>query len=313
MQVICVGEMLVDFTPGGEQRNYIANAGGAPANVAVSIRRSGGSAGFLGKLGDDDFGRMLADTLRRDGVEILCPEPTREAVTTLAFVSLDERGERSFTFARKPGADMLLSERDVEGVDFSSCRIVHAGSMSQSARPARDAVLLALRKAKKLGKLVSFDINYRETVWSREACAAELKEIFPLVDLLKISGEELDFVGGAEGISTFMEQNRIAVTVVTMGADGAEIYFDSQRIRLDAMRVRAKDATGAGDSFWGAFLCRLLEQGVERVENITTEKLIAAGRFAICASGLCVQKSGGIPAIPYREQVDAVLAAMQAE
>ena len=143
MKILCVGEMLTDFTPGNEGVNsFVANPGGAPANVAVSIQRNGGQAGFLGKLGDDSFGKMLVNTLKEEGVEVLCPELTKDAVTTLAFVTLDEKHDRHFTFARKPGADLLLCEADVEKVDFAQWDMVHAGSVSQSGVPERDAVLL---------------------------------------------------------------------------------------------------------------------------------------------------------------------------
>lgn len=304
MKVICIGEMLIDFTPGNQAHSYIANPGGAPANVAVSVVRSGGQAGFLGKLGEDDFGKVLVNTLKKENVEILCPRLTKDAVTTLAFVSLDENGNRSFTFARKPGADMLLSKEDVEAVDLSNCKVVHAGSVSQSAEPEGSAVLDALRKAKELGKLISFDVNYRDTIWSREDCLMAIKEIFSLVDLLKLSDEELFFVGGEENIANFMKINNIAVVVVTMGSEGAKIYFDGQVDKVEAMKVQAVDTTGAGDSFWGAFLTTLLEQQVEEVSDITMDKLLKAGKYGAIASGLCVQKMGGIPAIPYRGQID---------
>lgn len=313
MQIICIGEMLIDFTPGEGMHTYVANPGGAPANVAVSVQRSGGKAGFLGKLGADDFGKLLVKTLEGEGVEVLCPGLTEEAVTTLAFVSLDEGGNRSFTFARKPGADMLLSKEDVEAVSLKDCTVVHAGSVSQSAQPERSAVLSALQKAKALGKLVSFDVNYRPAIWGMAECVEACEEIFPLTDLLKISEEELAFVGGKANIPLFMSKYQVAVVVLTLGGDGAEIYFGDEVYRLDGMKVEVTDTTGAGDSFWGAFLCRLLEQKVEKVQDITPKKLLEAGRYGICAGGLCVRRKGGIPAIPYREQVEQIMAEWKKE
>ncbi|MBQ7678830.1 MAG: carbohydrate kinase, partial [Butyrivibrio sp.] len=183
MKLLCVGEMLIDFTPvNGMPNTYTANPGGAPANVAVSAARNGIDAGFLGKLGNDDFGRLLVNTLRQDGVERLVPDLTDEATTTMAFVTLDETGDRSFTFARKPGADLLLNEADVDRVDFAVWDLVHAGSVSQSGAPSRDAVLLALGRAKEAGKLVSFDINFRDKIWSMDACRQEAERIYPLTD-----------------------------------------------------------------------------------------------------------------------------------
>lgn len=316
MSILCIGEMLIDFTPVSDKKNtYTANPGGAPANVAVSAARNGIKAGFLGKLGNDDFGRLLINTLKNDNVEILLPELTDEATTTLAFVSLDEKGDRSFTFARKPGADMLLSIPDVQKVDFSSWDIVHAGSVSQSQSPEKDAVLLALKKAKEAGKLVSFDINFRDKIWGFEECKSEVLKVFPCVDLLKISEEELDFVGGRDNIPAFMKEYDIAVTVLTLGGDGAVIFFNGKKsveslgedlleINIPAMKVKCIDTTGAGDAYWGGFLSSLLRQGVKKVSDIDKSILETAGRYGAVSGGLCIQKPGGIPALPTADEIE---------
>ncbi len=297
--------MLIDFTPvNGMNNTYTANPGGAPANVAVSIARNGIEAGFLGKLGNDDFGKLLLKTLKDDNVRVLVGELTDRATTTLAFVTLNEAGERSFTFARKPGADMLLCEEDVCTVDFSEWDIVHAGSVSQSGAPEKDAVLSALKKAKDLGKLVSFDINYRDKIWSFDDCLRECKRIFPLTDLLKISDEELPFVGGAENIPNFMKEYDITVLVLTLGKDGARIFYDNTTCDIPSMKVKAVDTTGAGDAFWGGFLSSLLRQGISHKSDITTDKLVTAGKYGAVSGGLCIQKPGGIPALPFREDIE---------
>ncbi len=351
MKILCIGEMLIDFTPvTGMVNMYTANPGGAPANVAVSAARNGVNAGFLGKLGNDDFGRLLVETLKADNVEILVPELTDMATTTLAFVTLDANGDRSFTFARKPGADMLLNSEDVGAVDFSEWDIVHAGSVSQAGlaggdgpcegdggkmsqgtylltqnTPERDAVLLALKKAKEANKLVSFDINYRDKIWGVEECKAEVMKALPYVDLLKISDEELVFVGGEDNIPAFMKDQGITVLVVTLGGEGARIYFDAgdapaengsdgdwNRVGssdvyaadIPSMKVKVVDTTGAGDAYWGGFLSSLLRQGVRAVGDITMEKLITAGRYGAVSGGLCVQKNGGIPALPTLAEIE---------
>ena len=308
MKVLCIGEMLIDFTPvKGMPNSYTANPGGAPANVAVSIARNRIGAGFMGKLGNDDFGKLLVNTLNENGVEILVPELCNAATTTLAFVTLDEKGDRSFTFARKPGADMLLSEDDVRRVDISQFDIVHAGSVSQSGSPEKDAVILALKTAKESKKLVSFDINYRDKIWSAEDCLKESEKIFPLTDLLKISDEELMFVGGEDNIPDFMKRYDISVTVLTRGKDGARIFFDNRYEDVASMKAKATDTTGAGDAFWGGFLSCLLDQGVKSISDITMEKLVKAGKYGTISGGLCVQKPGGIPALPYREEIEREL------
>ncbi|MBE5857568.1 MAG: carbohydrate kinase [Lachnospiraceae bacterium] len=309
MKILCIGEMLIDFTPvKGMENSYTANPGGAPANVAVSAARNEIEAGFLGKLGNDDFGRLLVNTLKKDNVRILAPELSDEATTTLAFVTLDESGDRSFTFARKPGADMLLSEDDVAKVDFSEWDLVHAGSVSQSGLPERDAVLTALKKAKEFGKIVSFDINYRDKIWSFEDCKRESEKIFPLADLLKISDEELDFVGGEDNIPSFMSENDITVIVLTLGGDGARIYFRNngkvQQANIPAMKVKVVDTTGAGDAYWGGFLSSLLRQRVKNTKDITMDILETAGKYGAVSGGLCVEKPGGIPALPTLKEIE---------
>lgn len=305
MKILCIGEMLIDFTPvEGMKNSYTGNPGGAPANVAVSVSRSGIEAGFLGRVGNDDFGKLLVETLKEDNVRMIVPELTDEAVTTLAFVTLGKGGDRSFTFARKPGADMLLSNKDVETVDFSKWDIVHAGSVSQSGLPERDAVLLALKKAKEHNKLVSFDINYRDKIWSYEDCRREVYKIFPMVDLLKISDEELDFVDGEENIPAFMKEYGVSVVVLTRGAEGARIFHDGEVVDIEAMKVSVKDTTGAGDAYWGGFLSTLLDLGVKTTDDITKDKLLKAGKYGSVSAGLCIQKYGGIPAIPCREEIE---------
>ncbi len=300
--------MLIDFTPvEGMADSYTANPGGAPANVAVSVARNGIEAGFLGKLGNDDFGRLLVNTLKKDGVRMLVKELTDEATTTLAFVTLDEKGDRSFTFARKPGADLLLDVNDVKAVDFSEWDIVHAGSVSQSGAPSRDAVLYALKKAGEAGCLISFDINYRDKIWSIDECRTEVEKIFPLVDLLKISEEELVFVGGEDNIPVFMKENNIAVVVLTLGGDGARIYYDGMCRDIPSVKAEVVDTTGAGDAYWGGFLSSLLMQGVKSVSDLTIDRLERAGRYGAVSGGLCIQKHGGIPALPGKEEIEGYL------
>lgn len=304
MDIICMGEMLIDFTPGKEPRSYTANPGGAPANVAIATARNGLETAFLGVLGNDDFGKMLQNTLREDGVKMLCPKLTDEAVTTLAFVTLYEGGERSFTFVRKPGADLLLSEEDVKEADIDACRLLHAGSVSLSGKPSKDAVYKAMKLAAEKGKLVSFDVNYRDMIWhDEERCKKEVQKILPFVDLLKVSDEELSFVGGEENIPRFMEQYGIRVLIETLGAKGAKYYFDRKSGVAEGKKVHAIDATGAGDAFWGGFLSAVLMSGVQKADDLTEELVQKALAYGNAAGGLCVQKMGGIPALPTGQEI----------
>lgn len=171
--------MVIDFTPGKEESSYIRNAGGAPANLAISVVRNGLSAGMLCSVGNDDFGRFFQNTLREHGVEILRPALCDEAVTTMAFVSLAPDGDRSFVFARKPGADMFLTKDDVREENIRRAVIVHAGSCSLSGGSAAQATKKALRLGHETGRLVSFDVNYRDLLWNgdEKACRRAVEEV----------------------------------------------------------------------------------------------------------------------------------------
>lgn len=309
MELYSLGEMVIDFIPGNEPGSYIRNAGGAPANVAIAVVKNGLSVGFCGKVGEDDFGRFLQDKLREQDVEILCPERTKSAVTTMAFVSLSENGERSFTFARKPGADMFLKETDVKDEDIERTKIVHAGSCSLSKETVASATRRALRLGREMGKIVSFDINYRNLMWDDDINAATraVQEIAPYIDFLKLSEEELEMVGSEKEIPAFMERNGITLTVETLGSKGAKCYFNGEIITAPSRTVKAVDATGAGDAFWGGFLSSMLIQGVLTPKDVTKEKIAKALEYGNIAGSICVQKKGAIDSLPTRGQIEAIL------
>ena len=308
MDIICMGEMLIDFTPGKEERSYVCNPGGAPANACIAIARNGLETGFLGRLGNDDFGKLLKKTLEDNQVKMLCPELTDKAVTTLAFVTLYEGGERSFTFVRKPGADIMLDAKDITEEMLADTKILHAGSFGMSADPSRTAHFEAMKLAKKLGKLISYDVNYRNMIWSFADAKKVVDEVLPYVDLLKISDEELDFVGGEANIPAMMKENQISVVIETLGAKGAKFFFDGKEAVVEGHKVKAVDATGAGDAFWGGFLSSLLMSGVSKTEDLNEELLRKALEYGNASGGLCVQKMGGIPALPTKADIEAFLA-----
>ncbi len=307
---VSIGEMVIDFLPGQEKGSYIRNAGGAPANVAISTVRNGLKAGMYCKVGNDDFGKFLLDTLRQEGVDVLAPGMTDDAITTMAFVSLDDNGERSFTFSRKPGADMMLKASEISEDILKDTRLVHGGSFSLSEGDAKEATVFALKKAHELGKLVSFDINYRNVAWKddRDKCAEEVKKLLPWVDLLKISDEEIDMVGGKEAISALMKENNLSVVVETLGGDGAECFFNGASFSHPGYPVEKgaiADTTGAGDAFWGGFLSRLLILGVNKPGDITEEALKDALDYGNISGSLCVRSKGAIASLPDRAGIEA--------
>ncbi|MBO4337005.1 MAG: carbohydrate kinase [Lachnospiraceae bacterium] len=313
MDLICIGEMLIDFTPGSAPDEFTANPGGAPANVAITAARSGIDTGFIGKLGNDAFGKRLLKVLETDNVKMLCDSLTDDAITTLAFVSLGQDGERSFTFARKPGADILLRPEDVDMEAISECRILHAGSLSLSDEPSRSAVMAAIKEAKSKNKIISFDVNYRDMIWrSEERCKEQTDPVLPYVDILKISDQELSFVGGSDNIESFMINNRTTVLIVTMGKDGARYYFrkSAGSISSDVVpgrNVPSIDTTAAGDAFFGAFLSRLLLFGITQAGGITEDMVKCAVKYGNAAGSLCIQSWGGIPSLPERSHIESVL------
>lgn len=309
MDIYSVGEMVIDFIPGNKEGEYIRNAGGAPANVAIAVARNGLDAGICCKVGNDDFGKFLVNTLKKEKVKVLSKSLCEEAITTMAFVSLSENGERSFTFARKPGADMFLRPDEISKEEIEDAVIVHAGSCSLSAEPVALSTRRALEYGHELGKLVSFDINYRNLMWNdeKEKCTNAVRSILPYVDILKLSEEEVDMAGGVENIPNLMEENQLTAVILTLGADGAEAYFKDTKIPVRAKKVNAVDATGAGDAFWGGFLSSLRFQKVERAEDITAEKLKNAMEYGSICGALCVKKKGAIASLPTREEAEKML------
>ena len=304
-----IGEMVIDFIPGSEPASYIRKAGGAPANVAIAATKNGLEAAMCCKVGDDDFGRFLMDTLAEYHVTAACPELCKEAVTTMAFVTLSDDGERRFTFARKPGADMLLDEADVREADIADSAIVHAGSCSLSAQPEAAATVKALRLGHELGKLVSFDVNYRNLMWNDDvdACAAAVRDILKYVDLLKISEEEVEMMGGEAAIPALMAENGVALVVQTLGSRGARAYFAGASFDVPGRKAKAVDATGAGDAFWGAFLSRLRILGVNTAADLTEAVIRDALDYGNVSGCICVQTKGAIASIPTRAQIEAYL------
>ncbi len=304
----CIGEMVIDFIPGVEAGSYVRNAGGAPANVSVAASRQGLASAICCSLGDDDFGRFLLATLENYGVEPIKKDLCAEAITTMAFVTLDEKGDRSFTFARKPGADMLLSENDVREEDIAASVIVHAGSCSLSASPEAEATEKAMRLAAERGRFVSFDLNYRDLMWNGdfEACAAAVRGVLPYVDALKLSEEEAALFCKDETIFEMMRRYDIRVVVETLGERGARCFFGGESFDVPGRKAVCVDATGAGDAFWGGFLSALRIGGVEKASDLTRGLLQNALEYGNKCGWFCVQKKGAMSSLPTRAEVEAL-------
>ncbi len=307
--IFCLGELLIDFIPGNEPASYVRKAGGAPANVAIAASKNGLQAAMATKVGNDDFGHFLVDTLKEFNVEMPNEPYTDEAVTTMAFVTLQDNGERTFTFARKPGADALLSAEEITDASIENSVIVHAGSFSLSMGPAAEATVKFLKRSHELGKLVSFDVNYRNVPWHDdvEACTKAVMEILPYVDMLKISDEEVEMMGGVDNIPKLMKEMGLTMVIETLGSDGAQAFFNDQIIKVPGRKVKAVDATGAGDAFWGGFLSSLRINGVEKASDLNEEVIRKSMDYGNVSGCICVQSKGAIPSIPTREMIEDFL------
>lgn len=308
MDIYCIGEMVIDFIPGHEPQSYIYSAGGAPANVAIEVSRNGYQAAMCCAVGADAFGEFIHKTLTGNGVEIIKPERIEHATTTMAFVTLQD-GERSFTFARKPGADRYIEESDVREDQIAKSRIVHAGSCSLSVSPAAEATAKALKLGHDQHILTSFDVNYRDVMWENpSACAAAVEALLPYVDVVKMSEEEAAmFVSEEKDLPGWMERHGIQLVVETLGAAGARAFWQGQVLEVPGIPAKAVDTTAAGDAFWGAFLSSLLDQGLNTAEDLTPEMLQRAMVYGNVSGWLCVQTKGAISALPDRTQIVAAL------
>jgi fructokinase len=313
IDVTAIGELLIDFTPAGlspQGRScFEQNPGGAPANVLACLCKLGHTAALIGKVGNDLFGRALKAELEQAGVATQGLVLSDACHTTLAFVHLDANGDRSFTFYRNPGADVLLETAELSYNLIDDCRIFHFGSVSLTADPARQATLAAVRYAAEQGKFVSFDPNLRLMLWPGEDQArAAILQAMPLADLVKISEEELWFLTGerdiSRGAAILLEQFSLQIVLVTLGPRGAYARTRSGDAWSPAYDVATIDTTGAGDAFTGAFLHQLLLDG-RPAAALRESDLAAFLSFANAAGSLATIRRGAIPALPSLAEIEA--------
>jgi len=307
--VVALGELLIDFTPQGESdagmRLFEQNPGGAPANVLCALSNLGASTAFIGKVGKDMHGDFLRDTLTGKKVDVSGLVQTPDVFTTLAFVALSDAGERSFSFARKPGADTCLTQRELREDIIRSTRVFHFGSLSLTDDPSRSATLAAIDMAKEAGAIISYDPNYRAPLWrSRDEAIAQMRSVLDKVDVIKISDEESELLAEKstpEEAAKALLDKGIACAVVTLGKEGALVTTRSASVRVPAPDGKVVDTTGAGDSFWGGFLYKLVSSGTHPKE-LQKEQQRDFALFANSVATLCIQKRGAIPAMPTMEE-----------
>lgn len=307
--VIALGELLIDFTMNGqsEQGNNMFEAcpGGAPCNVLALLNKMGKKTAFIGKVGKDQFGTLLRDTITEAGIDTSNLMVDENVNTTLAFVHTFPDGDREFSFYRNPGADMMLTADEVNPEVVKDTKVFHFGTLSMTHEGVREATKKAVETAKANGCLVSFDPNLRPPLWSSLDLAKEQMEYgFGKCDILKISDNEIQFVSGKEdydeGIAYLQETYNIPLILLTMGKDGSRAYYKGMRVERPGFSVKAIETTGAGDTFCGSSLNYLVDHDFE---NLTEEQLGEMLTFANAAAALVTTKKGAIKAMPVKEEV----------
>lgn len=309
-KIVALGEALIDFTPSGNSqagmRLFEQNPGGAPANALAVFAKMGEPAAFIGKVGTDMHGQFLKETMEKAGIDTKGLVMAEDVFTTLAFVSLNEQGERTFSFARKPGADTCLRPEEVDVGLMEDSEIFHIGSLSLTNEPCRTATFYALEKAKEQGLVISYDPNYRALLWeSKEQAVEGMQSPLSYVNVMKLSDEETSLLTGEEQPERAAEillEKGISIVAVTLGKDGAYVCTKEGGAYVAGFESKVVDTTGAGDSFWGGFLYQL-SKSKKRPEEVTLEEAKEFARFGNAVASLCVEKRGGIPAIPDLDQV----------
>lgn len=308
--ITAFGELLIDFTPCGiseaGMKIFEQNPGGAPANVLVAAGNFGAKTAFIGKVGKDMHGEFLKETLKKYNIETKGLIMDEKVFTTLAFVSLNEKGERTFSFARKPGADTYLTKEEVNLELIKKSKIFHFGSLSLTNNPSKEALLYALEKAKEMKKIISYDPNYRPLLWeNRDIAVKEMRDVVKYADIIKISDEETELLTGykePEKAALKLIEQGVSLIFITLGSEGSFLKTKDFQIRVKSKKCNVIDTTGAGDAFWGAILYKLSTRKndvLQLTEKEGTEYL----KFANTAAGICVEKRGAIPAMASLEEL----------
>lgn len=308
--VIALGELLIGMTDNGVsgQGNTLfeANPGGAPCNVLAMLTKLGYKTGFIGKVGEDLFGRKLKSVLEEVGIDTsnLCVDA--ECRTTLAFVETKEDGDRDFSFYRNPGADMQLKKEDIHLDLLEQTKLFHFGTLSMTHDEVREATKFAVEYAKEQGALISFDPNIREPLWSSMDLARKQVEYgLGMCDILKISDNEIVWLTGEEdyskGVAELKEKYDIPLILVSMGKEGSRAYYKDSMVEKSAfVQPNTIETTGAGDTFMACVLHKVLQDGLE---NLKEEQLDEMLTFANAAASLITTRKGALRVMPEEHDI----------
>ncbi len=312
--ITALGELLIDFTESGVSsagmKLFEQNPGGAVANVLAAAARLGEQTAFIGKVGNDMHGAFLKETLENAGIDTTGLVMSDDFFTTLAFVALSASGERTFSFARKPGADTQLTVSEIDEPILESTEIFHVGSLSLTDEPARSATHHAVKIAKEHGAVISYDPNYRASLWKDEETTKErMRELLPYVDVMKLSDEETALLtdeSEPEQAAKRLNEMEISCVAVTLGKQGALVSVGGKSEIVPGYIQPAIDTTGAGDAFWGGFLHRMLTLE-KRPNQLTLEEAADCANWGNAVATCCVQKRGAIPAMPTLDEVEELM------
>lgn len=312
--VVALGELLIDFTENGlsGQGNTIfeANPGGAPCNVLAMLKQLGRKTAFMGKVGVDIFGNKLKGVLDEVGIDTSALLMDPDVRTTLAFVQTFADGDRDFSFYRNPGADMMLTEGEVDEEMLAQCRVFHFGTLSMTHDEVRKATKKAIAIAKENGAVISFDPNLRPPLWSSLDLAKEQVDYgLRQCDVLKISDNEIQWFTGKEdydeGIKVLQDTYHIPLILLSMGKEGSRAYYRDLRVeRAPYLQENTIETTGAGDTFGGSCLNFVLEYGLDGLDE---EKLSYMLSFANAAASLITTRKGALRVMPKPEEVEKLM------
>jgi fructokinase len=323
VRIVCLGEMILDMFASEKGKDYsevpafIPVPGGAPANAAVAAARLGAHSAFIGKVGDDPFGRKLAAVLAENGVQTSGMLFDRSARTTLNFMTIPDVNTVVTFFYRNPGADMMLRPDELDRDIIAGSQVLHFGSVSLTEEPCRSATLAAARIAREAGLVVSFDVNYRASLWPVERALPVIREAIGLAHVVKVNETELEMLAGkgeAGAACTRVLESGPDLCVATLGPGGSAWAAGDAHGTAPGFTVEAVDATGCGDAFAGAMLCRLLADGAGPRQgklawggSLEPGALQASVAYANAAGALTATKKGVIPSLPFAREVEAFL------
>lgn len=309
--VCALGELLIDFTENGTspQGNPImeANPGGAPCNVLAMLNKLGYKTTFIGKIGDDIFGRQLKKAVQEVGINTDGLVTDKAVNTTLAFVHTLPGGDREFSFYRNPGADMMLSEGDMNEQLISDSKIFHFGSLSMTGEECEAATKKAVRIAKENGHIISFDPNLREKLWdSLDKAKEKIEYGIANCDILKISDNEIQWFTGEHDYDRAVEKLRssfgnIRLLLLSLGKDGSRAYSGENSAYALAAPAKTIETTGAGDTFCGAMLSKVLEHGLREYSQKELSDML---RFANAAAAVVTERKGALKVMPHRTEIN---------